>query len=100
LAKATSRSATIDWGTPDPRDAAAYPSVAGTPPTHWAWEFLRRRDDYRRRWQQLNREQGHHAILGNHGTVRSICSCVTAQHYAHCGSELINDYESTENDRP
>jgi hypothetical protein len=72
LAEATSGPAIIDWGTPDPRDAVAYPSVAGTPPTQWAWEFLRRRDDYRRRWQHLNREQGHRAILGNDATVRSV----------------------------
>jgi hypothetical protein len=50
----------------------AYPSVSGTPPTQWAWEFLRRRNDYRQRWQHLNSEQGRRTILDSHGTVRSL----------------------------
>jgi hypothetical protein len=54
MAKATLGSATLDWGTPDPRDADAYPKVAlETPMTQWAWEFLRRRQDYRTRWEKL-----------------------------------------------
>jgi hypothetical protein len=42
-----------NWGTPDPRKSAAYPAPATTSMTRWAWEFLRRRDDYRRAWQKL-----------------------------------------------
>jgi hypothetical protein len=43
----------LDWGTPDPRDPGAYPTPATTSMKRWAWEFLRRRDDYRRAWQDL-----------------------------------------------
>jgi hypothetical protein len=39
-----------NWGTPDPRDSGAYPSTASM--KQWAWEFLRRRVDYRRAWQE------------------------------------------------
>lgn len=72
MAKAPPLSAIAEWGVPDPRDAAAYLPVAGTRPSQWAWQFLRRRDDYRRRWQQLNREHGHHDVLDNDGTRRSV----------------------------
>jgi hypothetical protein len=40
------------WGTPDPRDASAYPDT-DAPLTQYAWQFLRRRPDYRKRWTQL-----------------------------------------------
>lgn len=40
------------WGTPDPRDASAYPSRSASR-EQWAWEFLRRREDYRSRWIAL-----------------------------------------------
>jgi hypothetical protein len=52
MAKAARRPATRAWGTPDPRDGDAYPQVASTSPQQWAWEFLRRRSDYRVRWDQ------------------------------------------------
>jgi hypothetical protein len=45
--------ASSDWGTPNPRDPGAYPEPATTSMVQWAWEFLRRRDDYRRVWQKL-----------------------------------------------
>jgi Proteobacterial transcriptional regulator-like domain len=50
MVKAASGHATDDWGTPDPRDADAYPKPASTSPQQWAWEFLRRNPDYRRDW--------------------------------------------------
>ncbi|MBR0694067.1 hypothetical protein [Bradyrhizobium lablabi] len=40
------------WGTPDPRNASAYPDT-DAPLTLYAWQFLRRRPDYRKRWTQL-----------------------------------------------
>jgi hypothetical protein len=40
-----------NWGTPDPRDPDAYTDPSTTSMPQWAWEFLRRRDDYRRVWQ-------------------------------------------------
>jgi hypothetical protein len=52
MARAVSHPAITDWGTPDPHDANAYPTPA-TSLTQWAWEFLRRRADYRARWQEL-----------------------------------------------
>lgn len=53
MAKAKSRRATNDWGTPDPRNASVYPKATSeTPMTQWGWEFLRRRANYRERWQQ------------------------------------------------
>ena len=58
MAKAAKRPATSEWGTPDPCNARAYPSVSGTLPTQWAWEFLRRRPDYRRRYEQLIGDRG------------------------------------------
>jgi hypothetical protein len=42
-----------DWGTPDPRDGAAYPSPDSTSPPQWAWELLRRRADYRKAWSEI-----------------------------------------------
>lgn len=41
-----------EWGTPDPQDPSAYPAVQGTELPQWAWEFLRRRPDYRTQWNQ------------------------------------------------
>jgi hypothetical protein len=59
MAEAASSPAITDWGVPDPRDASAYPEpTLTTPMTTWAWEFLRRSDDYRRRWLQLNVSRG------------------------------------------
>lgn len=56
MAKATPVIVTSRWGTPDPRDPAAYPKeTSATPMTQWAWEFLRRRSDYRVRWEKLVR---------------------------------------------
>jgi hypothetical protein len=52
MAKAAKRPAISEWGTPDPRDEAAYPKVATTTPRQWAWEFLRRREDYRIEWRR------------------------------------------------
>jgi hypothetical protein len=52
MAKAKSPRATSDWGTPDPRNADAYPTRATSLP-QWAWEFLRRRTDYREQWQKV-----------------------------------------------
>jgi hypothetical protein len=72
MAKAPPPSAITDWGIPDPRKAAGYPPAAGTLPTEWAWEFLRRSEDYRRRWVQLIREQGHRVIVATDGTVRPV----------------------------
>jgi hypothetical protein len=68
LAKAKSRPAITDWGTPDPRDKVAYPRCPETSLPQWAWELLRRREDYRKRWDQLNREHGHKAIVGDERT--------------------------------
>ncbi len=39
------------WGIPDPRQASGYPAD-GTLFVQWAWEFLRRRDDYRAQWSE------------------------------------------------
>ena len=39
----------VQWGIPDPRQAGSYPGDE-TSFTQWAWEFLRRRDDYRAQW--------------------------------------------------
>jgi hypothetical protein len=53
MAKAKQRAATNPWGVPDPRDADAYPKpTVATPMAQWAWEFLRRRSDYRDRWER------------------------------------------------
>jgi hypothetical protein len=59
MAAAGPRSDTTDWGTPDPRDAGAYPEpTSATLMPIWAWEFLRRRDDYRRRWLKVTNDRG------------------------------------------
>lgn len=42
-----------DWGTPNPRDADAYPEKEMASLEQWGWEFLRRREDYRKRWAEL-----------------------------------------------
>jgi hypothetical protein len=42
-----------DWGTPDPRDGAAYPDPNLTSPAQWAWELLRRRADFRKAWIEI-----------------------------------------------
>jgi hypothetical protein len=56
MAKSTFRPAIGEWGTPDPREADAYPiATRDTPMTMFAWQFLRRREDYRKRWTQLQR---------------------------------------------
>jgi len=56
MAKASQRHAKNEWGTPDPRDADAYPKpTSATPMAQWAWEFLRRRSDYRAWWDRLVR---------------------------------------------
>jgi hypothetical protein len=39
------------WGIPDPRQASGYPDDE-TLFVQWAWEFLRRRDDYRAQWSE------------------------------------------------
>jgi hypothetical protein len=62
MAKATLSDATTNRGTPDPRNADAYPPVSGTPMTQWAWEFLRRDEGYRRRWEQLIADRGSREI--------------------------------------
>jgi hypothetical protein len=54
VAKAATEYSTA-WGTPDPRDPDAYPKVPGTPMPQWAWEFLRRRQNYRERWGKVVR---------------------------------------------
>jgi hypothetical protein len=50
--KAKSDNATSPWGTPNPREVEAYPKPSTTSARQWAWEFLRRRPDYRVRWEQ------------------------------------------------
>jgi hypothetical protein len=57
MAKAAPPHAISDWGTPDPREANAYPSESA-PMVKWAWEFLRRSEDYRRRWERLTADYG------------------------------------------
>jgi len=42
-----------NWGTPDPRDGAAYPDPNSTSPAQWAWELLRRRADFRKAWIEI-----------------------------------------------
>jgi len=51
MAEAAPRPAISDWGIPDPRDAAAYPVTATW--RQWGWQFLRRRQDYRQRWEAV-----------------------------------------------
>lgn len=44
----------MDWGVPDWRDAAAYPSSGDALSLkQWCWEFTRRHPDYRALWQRL-----------------------------------------------
>jgi hypothetical protein len=62
MAEAKQRHVIRDWGTPDPRDAGAYPPVSASL-EQWAWEFLRRREDYRKRWSESVRP----FIDGNNG---------------------------------
>jgi Family of unknown function (DUF6499) len=40
------------WGTPDPRDEAAYAALDGLTLPGWAWQFLRRNPDYRTYWAE------------------------------------------------
>jgi hypothetical protein len=40
------------WGIPDPRQASGYPDPDTAPMAQWAWEFLRRSDDYREQWSE------------------------------------------------
>jgi hypothetical protein len=42
------------WGIPDWRDGSAYPTPEKMSDRAWRWEFLRRRDDYRRDWEKKN----------------------------------------------
>ena len=52
-----------DWGLPDWRDAAAYPTP--TPPWNWfrwRWEFYRRRDDLRQAFDERAAESYQRAI--------------------------------------
>jgi hypothetical protein len=51
MAEAASRPAISNWGIPDPRDAAAYPSTLTR--RQWGWQFLRRRQVYRQRWEEV-----------------------------------------------
>ncbi len=37
-----------DWGIPDWRDSSAYPNAEDLSIDEWRWEFLHRRDDYRK----------------------------------------------------
>lgn len=39
---------TAEWNVPDWRDTSAYPRPDDLGLVHWRWEFLRRRDDYRK----------------------------------------------------
>jgi hypothetical protein len=56
MAETKPRLVTTQWGTPDPRDPGAYPqATSATPMAQWGWEFLRRRSDYRDRWDKLVR---------------------------------------------
>jgi hypothetical protein len=59
---AEQRHATSSWDTPDPRDADAYPSASASL-EQLAWEFLRRREDYRKRWAESVRP----FLNGNNG---------------------------------
>jgi hypothetical protein len=38
---------------PNWTDKSPYPNVNGTPSLQWAWEFLRRNDQYQRLWDKL-----------------------------------------------
>jgi hypothetical protein len=51
MAEAAPRPAISDWGIPDPRNAAAYPSTLTR--QQWGWQFLRRRQVYRQRWEEV-----------------------------------------------
>ena len=46
-----------DWGTPDWRDADAYPSRLSH--EQWRWEFYRRRADYRKEWSAARPKAGY-----------------------------------------
>jgi hypothetical protein len=86
MAEAASRSVITDWGTPDPRDADAYPARAASL-QQFAWEFLRRRQDYRRRWQQLTTDHGHkQSGIGQGGRAarwRSAAEVLREQYRVH-----------------
>ncbi|MBJ3777881.1 hypothetical protein JCR33_19405 [Acuticoccus sp. 2012] len=43
----------MDWGTPDWRDLDDYGYVEGWSEKRWRWEFLRRRDEYRRDFEEV-----------------------------------------------
>lgn len=51
----TATCGTNEWGTPDWLDAAAYSNFADWDFDRWHWEFLRRRDDYRRDYKAAYR---------------------------------------------
>ena len=48
---------TNEWGTPDWLDAAAYSNFSDWDFDRWRWEFLRRRDDYRRDYKAAYRSR-------------------------------------------
>jgi hypothetical protein len=66
MAKAVTPPVISQWGTPDPHDKDAYPKVSETTYPQWAWELLRRRDDYRRCYEQLQRDGGYRRIVDAH----------------------------------
>ena len=39
------------WGIPDWTRVEAYPNPSTTTDLEWRWEFLRRRPDYREKWE-------------------------------------------------
>jgi Family of unknown function (DUF6499)/Uncharacterized conserved protein (DUF2285) len=46
--------AATKWGVPEWRDIAAYPHPKGRDRMlRWAWEFLRRNPEYRKRWENM-----------------------------------------------
>ena len=40
------------WGVPDWQDAASYPNPEKANERSWRWQFVRRRDDYRKAWDE------------------------------------------------
>jgi hypothetical protein len=51
-----------EWNVPDWRDASAYPKPDALDETLWRWEFLRRREEYRRDWESCYRETYEHNL--------------------------------------
>lgn len=53
-----------EWGLPDWRDAAAYTTDEQWDSDRWQWEFLRRRDDYRKAYHLAKSDNiGLHSVL-------------------------------------